>query len=213
MPPFSSWVFPDDLRVDLAITWFAADWAKWDHFHIPNNLIITESDLAEYIVVPGDDLFFPGLFVEHQGDQCNAPIMRVGNIAAMPGEHVMAKGDVPSRVYLAECRSIGGLSGSPVFVNLGGYRIHNSGVNRMTGLNFKLLGTIKGHWDETRTAVEDVALRDKLEEKINMGIAMVVPSSDLAELLEQPNVSGPRNAAMVERRQITKAQRALPVDD
>src|SRR4051794_30727988 len=84
--PFSHWVFPDDQRVDLAITWFGADWSQWDHFHIPLEMIASDSIIADYLVGPGDDLFFPGLFVEHQGNQSNAPIMRIGNIAAMPGE-------------------------------------------------------------------------------------------------------------------------------
>ena len=50
------------------------------------------------------------------------PILRMGNLAAYPQERVQVEG-VEMDAYLIEARSIGGLSGSPVF-----YHSHGSHV-------------------------------------------------------------------------------------
>ena len=48
----------------------------------------------------------------------NLPIVRLGAIAAMPGEYIKTDWGC-LRAYLIEARSIGGLSGSPVFIRVG----------------------------------------------------------------------------------------------
>jgi hypothetical protein len=57
--------------------------------------------------------------VQRAGSTRNIPIVRTGVIAAMPAidEPFVRKGE-EYHAYLAEMRSIGGLSGSPVFVFL-----------------------------------------------------------------------------------------------
>lgn len=66
----------------------------------------------------GNEVAFAGLFVRHHGKRRNEPIMRFGNICAMPTEPVStAVGEIDA--YLVESRSVGGLSGSPLFVDVG----------------------------------------------------------------------------------------------
>jgi hypothetical protein len=67
----------------------------------------------------GDEVFMVGLFRNHLGRDRNEPIVRVGNIAAIPDDPIMTKDYGEMRAVLVEARSIGGLSGSPVFVHLG----------------------------------------------------------------------------------------------
>jgi hypothetical protein len=63
----------------------------------------------------GDAVFITGLFSHHPGKARNLRVIRVGNIAAMPDEPVKTqRGEMEA--YLIEARSLGGLSGSPVFV-------------------------------------------------------------------------------------------------
>jgi hypothetical protein len=55
------------------------------------------------------------------GRKRNIPIVRTGNISMIPSEKVpgiqIRRGEsVESEVYLIEARSVGGLSGSPVFI-------------------------------------------------------------------------------------------------
>jgi hypothetical protein len=61
-----------------------------------------------------------GLFKSHYGEQRNIPIIRIGNIAALPEEPVQTHYCGPTDAYLVEVRSIAGLSGSPVFKNAEG---------------------------------------------------------------------------------------------
>src|SRR5262249_32247530 len=68
----------------------------------------------------GDNIFSPGLFVQSAGKKKNLPILRVGNIARMPGDEMIvletrSRGDVSLRAYLVETHSWGGFSGAPVF--------------------------------------------------------------------------------------------------
>ncbi len=62
----------------------------------------------------GDDIAIVGLFTNHIGRTRNEPIVRIGNICAMPKDKIVTElGNMYG--YLIEARSIGGLSGSPVF--------------------------------------------------------------------------------------------------
>jgi hypothetical protein len=65
----------------------------------------------------GDEVFIVGLFKSHYGRQRNVPILRVGNLAMMKGEPVFTRYCGYTDAHLVEARSIGGLSGSPVFVH------------------------------------------------------------------------------------------------
>jgi hypothetical protein len=61
----------------------------------------------------GDEVFMVGLFRNHLGRDRNEPIIRVGNIAAMPTDPIRSQVYGDMRAILVEARSIGGLSGSP----------------------------------------------------------------------------------------------------
>jgi hypothetical protein len=129
----------------------------------------------------GDEVFLSGLFVNHHGHKQNVPIVRVGNIASMPIEPVATKHGA-MEAYLIEARSVGGLSGSPVFVSPGLLRMKGDLVTyRPVGSDaWRLLGVMHGHW---RAEVEEVAVDDGLStEYVNMGIAIVIPIGKVLEL-------------------------------
>ena len=65
---------------------------------------------------PGDDVFVVCRFVNRDGRQKNLPTARFGRIAQMPSEPITVTGIKPQEAYLVEAKSIGGFSGSPVFV-------------------------------------------------------------------------------------------------
>ena len=124
----------------------------------------------------GEETIIAGLFAPHHGNTKNIPIVRIGSIAAMPEEKVITRiGQIDA--YLVEARSIGGLSGSPVFVNMGIMR-DRGGVleieKRVDGTRslgtIYLLGLMHGHYDE---------------EKVNMGIGIVVPATKILEVINQ----------------------------
>jgi hypothetical protein len=153
----------------------------------------TPAIIAEHDIGVGDELFFPGLFINHHGKERNIPIVRGGSIAAMPGEPIKTKHFGSLEAYLVEARSIGGLSGSPVFVHLGLHRWIDGQIKQaITGGPAKehgiffLLGLVHGHYT-VKAAARDEAVPDGLsDEAINQGIAIVVPVSRILENINRP---------------------------
>ena len=81
----------------------------------------------------GSPVGLTGLFVHHHGSSRNIPIVRSGNIAAMTDEPVSTRRGLMT-AFLVEVRSIGGLSGSPVFAE----GVAETGV----------IGLVHGHFDQ-----------------------------------------------------------------
>ncbi|MEO6887988.1 MAG: hypothetical protein ABI456_02820 [Ktedonobacteraceae bacterium] len=63
----------------------------------------------------GDETYTVGLYSLVPGRNDNVPVVRVGNVAMMPGEPIRCGDNMDRELYLIEMRSIAGLSGSPVF--------------------------------------------------------------------------------------------------
>ena len=136
----------------------------------------------------GDEVFIVGMFRHHHGTQRNIPIVRVGNLAAFAEEKVSTRSFGLIDAYLIEARSIGGLSGSPVFLNLGVVRYVGNEIKHSTGGPIQLLfGLIHGHFDVPSTSV-DVATTDAEEglsaDRVNTGIAIVVPIDKIVEAID-----------------------------
>jgi hypothetical protein len=184
-------------HVDLAtIRWTDADGPfdagyRW----VPQSMYLDEALFSDDVmsgVGLADEVAAIGLLTVHYGTDRNAPVVRTGNLSLIPDEPVVvtrgSRGKSRERLYLTELRSIGGLSGSPVFVR------HRSGIGEST-VPVSLLGTMIGHWDDPN--------------KNHMGFGMVVPARLLAEVLSQ-------DAAVKEREQAerdTPPDTGIAVDD
>ena len=70
----------------------------------------------------GDEVVVIGLFRNHYGHAKNIPIVRIGNLSALPDEPVKTNWGY-IEAYLVELHSIGGLSGSPVYIHHPPFRI------------------------------------------------------------------------------------------
>ncbi len=178
------WGHPSDKSVDVAITGFG--WLPTlDHLSYPIERFATERIVTDRQIGVGQDLFLAGLFVNHYGNDRNIPIIRVGNIAAMPEERVSSRlGDIEA--YLIEARSIGGLSGSPVFVMMGNATADQPRINRNAS-EIYLLGLMHGHFLARDFGV-DCTADDTTAAAMNMGIAIVVPAKQILEVLDQQKV-------------------------
>jgi hypothetical protein len=179
------WEHPDT-RVDFAyMPWsydetLNADMIGW----LLGAGTLTDAVIREQEVGLGDEVFMIGLFRNHLGRDRNEPILRVGNIAALPADPIKTRlGDM--RAVLVEARSIGGLSGSPVFVHMGFSRWREGRVMGWTPSDgastgpFAFLGLMHGHWDALDTETDRVGDG----EKVNMGIGIVVPAEQIMEAL------------------------------
>lgn len=137
----------------------------------------------------GDEVFFPGLFTPVPGVEKIIPLVRHGNLAMLPGQQIQTSEGFAD-LYLIEARSIGGVSGSPVFaretVAMTLTRENGAKVN-MQGIGvFKLLGLIQGHWDVDEAKINQAYIVHEPKRGVNLGIAKVVPASKILETLNQP---------------------------
>lgn len=180
-------VHPTDKSIDVAILKMGLA-ATFDHLVFPYSLCITNERMQENEVALGDEVFITGLFRHHHGSRRNIPIVRVGNLACMAEEKISTKsfGDIDA--YLVESRSIGGLSGSPVFLNLGIARIIKKQVKFATGEPiFYLIGLVHGHYDVQASELDNVGTEDKEDhlspDRVNTGIAMVVPFHNIEAVI------------------------------
>jgi hypothetical protein len=198
----SDWLeHPDDESVDVAVLPWMPGAGVFDHLAWPMGQLATQAVIDEQGIGVAEDLFLTGLFVNHAGTGRNLPIVRVGNIAAMPEERVATKHLGPIEAYLVESRSIGGLSGSPVFVHLGSMRQFGGNTRVSGGSQMYLLGLMHGHWDAMGNAADSPVLQDERinDERINMGIAIVVPASKIDEVVRQPVMLEGRDKALRDR--------------
>ena len=141
------WLYPEDEAVDVAVLPidFPQDAYDYKCVHL-NTFVVTDTIIQEHDIGIGDVLYMCGLFSLHYGTQRNIPILRTGIIAAMPDEPLEDPNTgLGYRAYLAEVRSLGGISGSPVFIALEHGRIPNP--RGVLGRRVWLLGLIRGHWD------------------------------------------------------------------
>jgi hypothetical protein len=182
--PISSWFsLPDDPTSDVAV----CDAHKFNAYHLfaTGPLQYPHRDLADRVEFGvTDEVLVAGLFARRTGNLRNVPIVRMGAIASLDEEEKVQTKLGEMVAYLIECRSIGGLSGSPVFV------IPQSGplsgvLPLARGLKFYLLGLIHGHFDVPEADVDHAASGDGLNvEQVNTGIAIVTPFDRMWKTVE-----------------------------
>ena len=199
----AKWIFPDNPASDVAILPWAPPQSTIDYRVIPRSMFADQETLDRESIGIGDDIAMIGLFSMLHGNQRNQPIVRLGHIAALP-EEPMIDDDTGLEYHalLAEIRSIGGLSGSPVFACLEPGRV-KAGVIDLSRKMF-LLGLVRGHWDVKRQPA-DVVMADA--ESVNVGIALITPVADILTLLDGEELSAQRRAA---DRQRTKDKAPTP---
>jgi hypothetical protein len=178
------WLFhPTDSNVDVAVIPFPTN-LPFDWKVIPLTMFLPDEHLKSGKIGIGDEVFITGLFTRHFGRQKNLPIIRVGNIAMISDEkvHLSWHGGVEIDAYLIEARSIGGISGSPVFFVKS--PMDAKGTLHLGGMEYHLGGLIHGHWPVDESKI-DSAVDISEEKNVNMGIAIVIPAKKILETLNQ----------------------------
>jgi hypothetical protein len=188
------WYFhPDAGSTDVAVA--PIDFKPWEEFKQivlrsppPDRGIPATAEIMRANKIGlGDEVFIVGLFRSHYGQQRNIPIIRVGNIAMLKGEPVFAYYCGHTDAYLIEARSIGGLSGSPVFV-------HTPVAHELNVTQFRLLGLMHGHFD-VQNLHEDTVAEAEGVAGINSGVGVVIPVEKILETLDQPELVEMRKKA------------------
>ena len=168
---------------DLAVVPFAVH-ESHDLKILPISMFVNEELIKSGDIGIGNDVFITGLFRHFSGKQKNIPIVRVGNIAMVPDEKVPTRkfGDIDA--YLIEARSIGGLSGSPVFFCK--EQAIRGNVTMRGSTKFFLGGLIHGHWDIPQDMIDSIIPDEDaggVKSSVNVGIAIVTPAHKILETL------------------------------
>jgi hypothetical protein len=182
----SQWHYPEHEADDIAVMPFpsiAFSLAGFDTWPIEIPVwCLADETIAREVIGVGDEVVVVGLFTHRDGKHQNRPIVRSGIIAAMPDEPLE---DVNSGLeydaYLAEIRSVGGLSGSPVFVVLPPGRVRPDGTFEMNRRVFYLMGVVRGHWNKRSPEFADF-MGDEIDQ-LNTGIAIVTPIQKAVDIV------------------------------
>ena len=103
--------------VDVAVLPFgSARFNEYDIAYIPEDIFVSDERISKFDIGLGDKTIVVGLFTRFYGTTRLMPIVRTGTVAMMPTDKVPTRSFGEIDAYLAEGRSIEGLSGSPVFV-------------------------------------------------------------------------------------------------
>jgi hypothetical protein len=147
---------------------------------------------------PGDDVFAVGRFINHEGRQRNLPTARFGCIGQMPWEPVQQESGFMQESFLVEARSIGGYSGSPVFLHRANFRPYAQQVIKRPTYGPWLLGINWGHINDW-SPVRDASGRPvnpgnprSMQVRTNTGMMAAVPAWRLAELLDKEELARER---------------------
>jgi hypothetical protein len=158
-------------------------------------------EFAKQSIVLGGEVAIVGLFRSHHGTNRNVPIVRVGNISAMPGEPVFTNYAGYIEAYLVEARSIAGLSGSPVFVLPDSTLVLTQLIAGEEQQGCALLGLMHGHFDVQNLNEDVVSDENEPRRSVHTGIGVVVPVTKILETIRCPDLVDMRKAAVASLRE------------
>jgi hypothetical protein len=160
--------------------------------YVKSSFFVTKETIRDYDIGVGDDVFMVGRFITHEGKQKNLPSARFGNISMMPVEPLRHMRGINQESFVVEMRSIGGYSGSPVFVSID-RSIGRPNSEKSKGIEIGhppdvwLLGVDWGHIQESYRVLDEGGARhpDNLMVITNTNMAGVVPAWKVQELLNE----------------------------
>ncbi|MGX5843094.1 hypothetical protein ACWGTI_20445 [Mesorhizobium sp. ArgA1] len=194
------WTHATDETVDAAVLLWPPPTGM--HFNaIPPVMFLNPEKVASKRISVGDEVYVTGLFSPVPGGQKILPIVRTGNMALMPpsGERIPNPSWHMQGVegYLIECRSIKGLSGSPVFVqrSIEVEATEVSGRKPLAAGAIFWLGLIHGHFDAPVEIASDNPEVESKSDIVNTGIAIVTPSAKVIEIFQRREFQDNINSA------------------
>jgi hypothetical protein len=205
------WLHPTDATADVAVVQIGPQ-ANANISTVNVDMFATPENIAKYQIGIGDEVFATGLFTPAPGTARNLPILRHGNIAMMPDEKIQTELGYAD-VFLVESRSIGGLSGSPVFVrptiNLPIPELE-CGIKNMLGVAPRslLLGLMHGHWDVRESEMNKAEIVHDRKKGVNLGIGIVVPAIKILETINRPELAKIRRET--DEAQLKQLKRSVP---
>jgi hypothetical protein len=184
------WLLPEDDSVDLAVIPLTPDEKRFDFRTIPADAFETLPATDPPAAFDGEAVLFAGFFQKFRRAKSIQPIFRQGRIVGMTPNGEFPLVGMPMKLYLADIHVFGGNSGSPAFINEGGY--HNGsfiGQDR-----YRLVGIVNGFISEDEHFNLKLATTVQATVAENSGVATMVPVDELSALLDGPKLQALRDA-------------------
>jgi hypothetical protein len=202
------WWFSPIEDVDLAFCPGRFSPEIYDILHVSLDNILDDNTIAKQNISIGEDVFICGMYLSRIGETRNLPIVRAGVISAMPSEMVRTVYGY-HHVYLVEARSTGGLSGSPVFLQMAPFRFVNENLRPSLGAYPQyFMGMVLGHNKlsyppelikflppDLRSPEEKAEDEQERSIPLNTGIAVVLPVMYIVKAITDPKIMEERKAA------------------
>lgn len=161
----------------------------------------------------GDSAFIVGCFIGRVGEKKNIPVVRIASIAAMPDEPLWGGAHLRP-AYLIETRSLGGISGSPLFLHVQPERIPGGRPpptynERRKGkeVPYFLLGMMQGihsgQYSEDFISEDDDERVVPKDADFNAGIGVAVPVDQIMEVINLPLLAEARMNALKAGRRLS----------
>jgi hypothetical protein len=175
----------DDIAVNLLDDFKRSNWM---FHHIPIDSFVTCSLIDQLNLGIGDEVFMVGRLLRDEEELDNSPIVRFGHISCPLIPLINIWGE---EVILAEYRTLGKASGSPVFLEIS-QRQRDFYADQLGDCRHLLLGVNRGN-TQYRSPVEMCGkqLAD-MKALVDSSMSMVVPAWKLKMLLERDDVSRQR---------------------
>lgn len=156
---------------------------------------LRQQTIEQFGIGHGDATYTVGLYSRIPGAESNTPIMRAGIVAGIPDHPYQGAGIDGRRMEfdytVVEAHSIGGLSGSPVFVVLQDHMLieewePNRALTPNGGfLNAAfLLGMVHGHWRLSADVDPDYVDYSPSGPRVNEGLVVVIRAEQISRFLE-----------------------------
>jgi hypothetical protein len=157
---------------------------------------VTKDLIQQHDIGVGEEAFSVGRLVDHDGKQQHSPVVRFGNISQMPGEKIRQDTGFMQESYLVEGRSVGGYSGSPVFIFIPPWAVR-PGKPMVSSASHGpwFLGVNWGHlvkWQPVCDAAGRPLTSHGMQIAQNTGMMTVVPAWKLEEMFEHPQMKAER---------------------
>lgn len=192
IPLRPNWYFPADESVDLALMPFAADSNLFDVLYVSSEQFATRDLIESRAISEGDPIIMAGYFYLLPGRERIQPIVRQGILAMLPDEKVQTTTSRDGTLYLGDLHVLGGNSGSPVFIKLGGsWRGRFYATEKA-----RLIGIVSGYFYEDEELKLRISTLLTGDLKTNSGISAIVPVDELVKLLNLPELKSMREAAI-----------------
>jgi hypothetical protein len=221
--PVPEW-FKSDERKDVAVC----------PIDLPVNHTMVSTNLTQFVDDPswdedkewlrtgmrlelGDLVYFIGLLGKIEAmTEAGIPIVRSGTLARLWQDDmpVVEKDGTERRItaHLIDCRSFGGFSGSPCYVehSRAGIVQVESGPAVTTKYRTSLLGMIGGHFDDWANVKSQYGASD-FKAPVNTGVGYVLPAEYIRETLMHPDLE--RERLMADARNAKSADETAATQD